>query len=657
MGLFERLTKKRLTPTTASSASPTPEVSSGALQPIAPVLQTTQIPATTGFAWGAKKTGGVTQSRDLARILELPRRKRPSAEELQELSKKWTAKLGRGTVSCNCASYKRACPTPLLPVQAWALEEMSLYGGACDPIGVGDGKTLLDLLAALVVPNTRTAVLLVLASLREQLLEVDWDFYGQHWHLPNRAGGRWLLPNMPVVHVLAYSELSGAANTDRLSKIAPDLIIADEAQALRNTTSARGKRFGRHMSGDNPPRLCAWSGTLTSKSLCDYAALAAGALGENSPTPLHYPVVKEWAGALDPVPLGQMPTPAGELMRFCEPGETVNEGWRRRLTETPGVVSSPEDGNYKGALYIRERKVVMPKAVQDAYDKFAAGWERDDGERVVLGLEAARYLRQLASGLYTRWRWPRQEALPVRNRWIAARKLWHSEQREKLKHSREFMDSPLLLTKAAIRWYEGYTHIYRDEAGKETHREEIPPKTKKGPQPTWESYAWPEWKEVRDSALPETEAVWIDDFLARDAAAWANGGIGIVWYEHVAFGAKVAELGGLPQFGPGEEASRLILGERGERSIVASIKSHGTGKNLQPFNRNLIANPPSAGDVWEQLLGRTHRTGQLADEISVEIYRHAPAMIEALDKATILAGHIQGTFGGRQKLLRASRLF
>ncbi len=321
------------------------------------------------------------------------------------------------------------------------------------------------------------------------------------------------------------------------------------------------------------------------------------------------------------------------------------------------MVSSPEDGNCKAALNFSERKVVTPSSVLDAYDRFNKTWERDDGERVITGLDKSRYLRQLASGLYTRWRWPRNEPLEVRIRWIAIRKLWHRELAEKLKNSKEYMDSPLLLTMAAIRWHDGYVHIRRDADGKEIERVEVPPRTRNGPQPTWNSAAWSEWRAVRDTAAPETEAVWIDEFLARDAASWATAEVGIVWYEHVAFGARVSQLAGVPQFGPGEEASRGILAERGARSIVASIRSHGTGKNLQPFCRNLVANPPSDGATWEQLIGRTHRTGQIADEINVEVYRHVSAMKDALDRAKQLAGHIQGTFGGKQKLLIGSYNF
>ncbi len=684
MSLFERLKTRRSSNTTSPIQIP-----SVSLSAIKPTGSANVAPPSSSVApvWSPKTqsvTRAVGWSRDLERILALPRRVRPSAEQLAALSAKWTKLLGKDRAAlklgpCRCSEYKRRCPTPLLPTQAWTLEEISIYGGLLGPIGVGDGKTLLDLLTPFVMPNCKVAVLLVPAALRVQLVEIDWDFYEQHWHLPYRAGARWRPPNGPVTHVLAYSELSGAANTARLNEINPDTVIGDEAQALRNLTTARGKRFSRFMHERPNTRGVFMSGTLTSKEMADYAHFAEYALGDGSPVPRHYPTLLEWGGALDPVQVGEMPTPPGELMKLCEPGETLQKAWQRRLCETPGVVSSPEDGNCKAALNFYERPIVAPPSVMEAYDRFNRIWERDDGERVVTGLDKSRYLRQLASGLYTRWYWPRNETSQVRARWIAVRKQWHKELGEKLKHSKEFMDSPLLLTKAAIRWHDGYIHIERKSTGHvhteacyenyETHdeevicghaeetegvRREIPPHTKNGPQPTWDADSWLEWREVRDTAEPKTEAVWIDDFLARDCAKWATQQIGIVWYEHVAFGAKVAALAGIPQFGPGEEASRAILSERGKTSIVASIRSHGTGKNLQPFSRNLVANPPSDGATWEQLIGRTHRTGQIADEVELLIYRHMPAMVEAVDRAKQLAGHIQGTFGGSQKLLKAS---
>ncbi len=661
MSLFERLkARTKLSPNTTGTSS---ESTVFGISPITHNFAgTSPTDAPAPATWSPSRgelTRAVGWSRDLERILAVPRRALPDAQQLNVLVKKWSAKLGKdrkalGLGPCRCAEYKRKCTTDLLPVQAWALEEISLYGGLLGPITVGGGKTLLNLLAPMAIASCSVAVLLIPAHVRVQFVEVDWEFYEQHWRLPHRVGARFFEPGVPATHVLAYSELSGAANTDRLNSIKPDLIILDEAHMLKNSQTARGKRFNRFMKDHEKVRLLAWSGTLTSKSLSDYAHFSEGALGDNSPVPTHYPTMLEWSGALDPISVGEMPTPPGKLMELCAPGETLREAWRRRLCETPGVVSSPDKGSCSAALNFFERKVTTPQSVLDAYAKFRLDWTRDDGERIITGLDKGRYMRQLASGLYTRWRWPRNEPLPVRQKWIEVRKAWHRELAEKLEHSREFMDSPLLLTKAAIRWHDGYVHIERGEDGSEKKRIEVPPHTKKGPQPTWDAVNWLEWRSIRDTAAPETEAVWIDDFLARDAASWANSEVGIVWYEHVAFGAAVAKLAGVPQFGPGEEAGRLLLAERGTRSIVASIRSHGTGKNLQPFSRNLVANPPSDGATWEQLIGRTHRTGQLADEVSVYVYRHVPAMVEALDKAKNLAAHIQGTFGGVQKLLQAA---
>jgi hypothetical protein len=103
-------------------------------------------------------------------------------------------------------------------------------------------------------------------------------------------------------------------------------------------------------------------------------------------------------------------------------------------------------------------------------------------------------------------------------------------------------------------------------------------------------------------------------------------------------------------------AESRLRAEKGDRSIVASIKAHGTGRDgLQYiFSKNLVANPPSSGATWEQLLGRTHRVGQRSDEVEVWTYRHTPELRECLDDAIGQARYIHATLGLEQKLLTAS---
>lgn len=603
------------------------------------------------------KGQAVGESRDLRRVLALPMRVPPTEEQLKRLSSEFKAQLGTGATTCVCVTkFKRRCCSELLPIQAWALGESREIGGLVGPIGVGHGKTLLDLLVSMVVPGCKTALLLLPPNLRKQLLDVDWHFYGQHWKLPNLAGGRWLVPGRPTLHVVAFSELSGASATDLLQRLRPDVIIVDEAHNIRNRTAARTKRFLRYFA-ECPVRLFAWSGTFTSKSIKDYAHISNLALRDGSPTPLHWPTVEEWAGHLDP---STFRSPPGRLTQF---GADVTAGYRRRLLGTPGVVSSGDSDACQASLIISERVFSTPAAIQKHIESVEATWQRPDGEEFVDAMSVGRCLRELSCGFFYRWRWPRKESVEVIERWLAARKDWHKELREKLKLNRPHLDSPLLCAKAAIRWFSGYVHIYRDAEGNALSREQIPPKTKDGPMPAWASQCWQEWEQVRNTAKPESEAVWLDESFAHDCLAWLAEAPGLLWYEFDGLARKLLQLAkGRGQrvvfAGPGSEGDEVVLSLSGSDSVVISANAHGAGKNLQQFSRNLLATPPSSGGEWEQLIGRTVRAGQDADEVTVETYRHTEPLRKAIDKARELSEYIEGTFGASQKLAsKATWLF
>lgn len=597
------------------------------------------------------KGQAVGESRDLRRVLALPRRPRPDDAQIALWSAYIKQELGVvRTTPCECETkFKRLCCANLLPVQAWLLYEASTVGGVLGPIGVGHGKTLCNLLTPMVVSECKTAVLLLPPNLKSQLLEVDWHFYGQHWKLPNLAGGRWLVPGRPTLHVVAFSELSGSRATDLLHRLRPDVVVVDEAHSVRNRTAARTKRFLRYFTDHPTVRLFAWSGTLTSRSLKDYAHLSNLALGESSPTPLHWPTVEEWAGHLDP---SEFRSPPGRLSQF---GSDARVGFAQRVVETHGVVSSGDTASCQASLIISERPLVAPKVVVDHLEALDATWTRPDGEELVDAMSVGRCARELSCGFYYRWRFPRKEPTEVIEKWFSARKAWNKELREKLKLSRPHLDSPLLCAKAAIRWYKGYVHVERDLEGNELGRRELPPRTTSGPLPVWPSLCWPEWEQVRGTVQPETEAVWLDDGFVEDCLAWLQEGPGLLWYEFDGLAQRIHQRGrecrvAITRAGPGVDGNQAVLGLQGSESVVASIRAHGTGKNLQQFSRNLVANPPSSGSEWEQLIGRTHRTGQTADEITFEVYRHTDPVLKAVEKARDLSEYIQDTFGAKQRL-------
>ena len=623
----------------------------------------------------------VGDSADIRRVADLPRRPRPSDEFLLEFAAFLKQELGRKDVTretCRCAEFPnkgRMTPTgfdvhcdELGPVQAWALYEAAKYNGILGPIGVGAGKTLLDMLVSMVLSDVRTVILLLPSPLKKQFFnpdgdgKSDWDYYGQHWELPNLATGKFFKENRPFLHVLSFNELSGAKNTEILDKLNPVGVIVDEAHILRNVTEARTKRFNRFMdkAKERGARLFAWSGTLVDSSIEDWSTLSEYALGDGSPAPLHWPAVQEWASALDPSP---NPNPIGHLFKLgCEPEKPLL-GYQKRVNDTAGVISSGDKASCQASLLINERVVTVPPELTEYIKRFDEkakkdAWQRPDGDEIVDALSAAACARQLACGFFYRWRWPIVDGVPQRveviEAWKAARKLWRSELRAKVQVGGAHMDSPLLVTKAAIRWAKGYVHISHDKEGKEIERVEYPPHTKKGPLPTWDSKHWAEWERLRNTAVPENEAVWVSDFLVDDALNWLAEGPGLLWYEFNAFASRLLEASGtdarLTFAGPGDSGTRTVLALTGSERVVASIRAHGTGRNLQQFARNLVANPPSGGGAWEQLLGRTHRQGQKKDEVTAEVYRHTEAFRNAVKSAHELSSFIEGTFGATQRL-------
>lgn len=631
-------------------------------------------------------------SHDMARIQALPRRilnlKDPRAAVA------WTKHLRlERTKPCDCVVRYGFCITEFNSVQGWVLEEAMDSRGVICSITVGGGKTGLGIMLPMAVPDVKVALLIVPSQVKHQLKENDYPQWSAHFRTPNLAGGpNFVADGRPVLHVYSYNEISNPKRSALLRTLGKiDLVIADECQGLANRKTATTTRYLRIWDAKfadgtpNPSRkanAAVMSGSLTKKSIKDHAHLDVLCLGNRAPVPHAFQVVEEWAALLD---AGKFVSPTGEFAKFMRPGETPREGFRRRFTETFGVIATSEIVDLK--LTINERTPSdVPAEVEAAIKETIAKSERPDGEELVEEMEVEVVARQLAAGFYYRWAFKAAE-LPFVKDWRAKRKEFFRELRSELSSVRvkENYDSPKLLVKAAIRWHKGYTfheptgHRHTADCYAETDPEldpegwrqgelvcgkqpgptikhEIPPFTKKGPLPTWASEFWPEWEAVHKTVHPVTQPVWINDFLVKDAAAWLLAGPRrIAWFEFVEFGHAVANMAKVPYYGGGDQASIDILKEDGSRPIVASIKAHGTGKNLQrAFWQSLVMNPPSDGAMWEQLIGRTHRPGQVHSEgVSIELYRHTLRWKKAFQTARSRALYIQQTLGSPQRLCQA----
>ena len=161
--------------------------------------------------------------------------------------------------------------------------------------------------------------------------------------------------------------------------------------------------------------------------------------------------------------------------------------------------------------------------------------------------------------------------------------------------------------------------------------------------------AWAEWQEQKVKPAPPTEAVWLDHYLVDHALAWQarQRKPSILWYGSDAVGQELRARG-VQVYGAGAEPPREA------HDCAMSIQAHGIGKNLQAWERQLVIEPPSSGTIWEQLLGRMHRQGQEADEVSCRVMHHAEPFTRAFEAASSAAQYVETTSGNSQKLLYAS---
>lgn len=573
-------------------------------------------------------------SDDLKRILALPRRKEFDfeSEESKTLARIYSDRL-RAHPNATLGGKLAA----LRPVQAVALSELAGCRGLVGAIGVGHGKELLSILAPMVLPECRIAVLLIPSEARDQFYLNDWPRYSAAFKCPNlvRGNGGGLsrdpfYTDRPALHVVTYGELHHKNHAEDLEKLAPDFIIANEAQAFADRGTTQTKRLIRYFANHPATRFMAVSGTFTKRSIKDFAHLMMLALRQGAPVPLEWHTVEEWAQAIDD---RASLAPAGKLIQMCEPGESVRVAFGRRMRETPGFISTP-GASTDVPLRFEGRDVDhIPEVVRAAMQEVEESGTRPDGYEFIQQTEVAKCLQELACGFYYQWVYPRGESISQINEWKATRKQWNRELRGRLAAGGHLMDSPLLCINAADRFEQGYS----------------------GPLPVWQSKWLKRWREIEPTVQPETEAVWISDFLIEDAIQWGRENIGIIWAQHVAFAERLAQKSGFMYYGGGKKNSRGIRAEKGDRTVIASITAHHFAKNLQMFNKQLVANPPADGGRWEQLLGRTHRQGQTAEEVLCVYYEHVDAVARRMLKAESLATFIQELTKQPQRLLTKTR--
>ncbi len=526
-----------------------------------------------------RKRRGVHASGELDRIIGLPRRvwsEADAAEAVELLTEHLTTDVGK------------ANGLRLRALQAIGLAELADIGrGVVAPWQVGEGKTLFTLLIATVLDTERT-LLIVPSRLRGKT----------HRALEEAEAEGWRIEHAPEIR--GSSEFSVVSGADLFDEIDPDVLVIDEAHEWASRASARTKRFARflrrrHREG-RPVRVVPLSGTLDRRSIRDSAALVEAAMGSRwSPLPVKWADLDQWSRALDEkVKPGERLGP-GVLEDVAKAaGDPGPREWlARRCAETPGYIVGDGRVNVSCSLVCRRIDHEPPEALREHIQRARDAWEDPNGKMLTEAVQVWALVRQLSLGYVLRWDPEAPEE------WLDARRVWAWAVRDELGRGRAGMDSPKQVANLAKR--EG-----------------------------WGSYA--AWVAVRDTFKPSPVADWLDDSAIDRCAEWLHKHKGIAWVEGVAFGQRLAARAGVPYRGAGPAAAAAIDKDAGP--IVASIRAHGTGRNLQiAYGRNLITSPPAGWDVWEQLLGRTHRQGQPRDEVIADVLITGPEALASWQAA------------------------
>lgn len=536
----------------------------------------------------------------------------PDFQRIKNLPTRTDEDLPKDLVGQMTALLKQPGGTMTLRhIQAQALFEIGTLGGMLGPIEVGGGKTLISLLAPAVL-GAKSPLLLLPAKLVEKTGK-ELRELAPHWRIPKN------------IQIVSYEMLGRVQGANILLLRRPDLIVGDEIHRAKNRKKAAcARRLERYMRDNPETKFVGISGTIIRNSLHDFAHIARWALGrEKAPIPREEGELIDWADALDErIPELRRADPGALLSLPGAEGETELERARRafhtRLTSTPGVVTSKVAEPVGASISVMALPYEVNAATDKNFQRLRELWERPDGWALSMATEVYAVSQQLTLGLHYTW----SPLAPTP--WLNARKAWAKFVRSTISDTKRY-DSELEVRRAALAGDLDRTY-------------------------------WDAWEEIAPSFQINSQPVWHDDSALRVCEKWLQDNVGIVWTGHSFFARELSKRTGIPYYGAQgkDKDGNSILTADPRKPIIASMKAVGEGVNLQAWCRNLItANPEN----YQQLLGRTHRPGQCADEVTVEVLYGCREHHEGFEKSLSLAEMHRDLLGAEEKLLIADKVW
>ena len=497
--------------------------------------------------------------------------------------------------------------------------------------GVGHGKTLLGLLlphVARYYGRPDRTLYLVPAAIRDQ-----WFADADMWRI---RGARVGDPT-----VLTHEGLSQPRGRDALRDLAPDILVIDEAHHFADPESGRWRRVVEYLRLRPDTRVVVLSGSLSWRSVLQARHLLLAALRGWCPLPSDRSIV-HWAACLDVkgepcaddaralAPLVQWAADRSNTLAIDGVLNARRWAYRRRLASCPGVVLTTTAGVEASLRLVAWRPPVeLPPALAAAVKGLEEAWVLPDGTELVSSLEFARHAATLPLGLYQRW-----DPATVDPEWLATRAAWNRAVRNAVLYRGHVYQTPSEFVRAAERG---------DLDG------------------TADGDLYRAWVAVEDDDPPRTEAIWLDgarehlgEVLEAYCAGLPQNTRPLVWVRTPEVGRVVAEVLALHGCDSARYHGAGSSPPAGD-GAVASYVVHGTGWSGAPaagYTHALVLEPPSSGATWEQLLGRTHRAGQV-DDVVTHVLCSTGRGYAAIKAGVEDARYVEETTGQAQRLLFA----
>jgi hypothetical protein len=531
---------------------------------------------------------GPKYSKEMKRILNLSKRNSLNCGKNLQIPLTKLLKTSKGTQI-------------LRPLQALAIFESYEYSGAFISLSVGEGKTLISFLIPTLynkLNDKQNRATLLLPSRLMTKNKKDFDLLAFHWQSSS-------------ILFLSFEELS--RKSESLNNQNPEILIVDEAHHLNNQKSAVTKRVKKYLKNNPNTVFICMSGTIVKRSFLDWSHLIRWSLPINlQPLPINYKELNQWAGALDENP--RVPCSLGALKIFGKTRTEARENFGKHMKQIPGIIVSNKK-NVNIDIKIKYHNINI-KGITKTADYCRKYWKTPKGTEFLLALDKARHLREISQGFCYEWQQP-----PPKD-WLSARRNFSNWVNVKLSRSRLFETETQIINE------------YNDH-----------PIIK-------------EWINIKKSYTPITIPDWYEyegtipyfEFIRQTTKFLSYKKNNLIWVYHDAIGKKYSKIYKIPFFSrKGKSKNGLYINDFKGTTAIVSIKAITEGFNLQHFSNNLVLCPPKLGKTWEQMIGRTARSGQ-KNKIEFHIFGTILENLEDMKQAIKDAKYIENTLNTNQFL-------